>query len=176
MRELVEAVMLLLEDEPKPGDSMQTVSAEPEKRYQTPAHTKAKKYHKHGGMPLTKVAKELGYSVGMVHWIEHEAFIKFAASLFNPPWQVQHRKLKGMKDAGGKPVKLVEVGQFYDDLAKVVTDKLTKGLGRDPDAEEFKQAYEDAIIETSLSVDFRGQMREMFVKHFLDKAEQKVKA
>ena len=44
------------------------------------------------------------------------------------------------------------------------------------DAEEFKQAYEDAIIETSLSVDFRGQMREMFVKHFLDKAEQKVKA
>ena len=166
MKELAEIAILLSEqDPPKPPEESPVAQAEPYR-------SKPKKYHKHGGMPLTKVAKELGYSVGMIHWIEHEAMVKFAAAMFYPPWKPKHKELVNMKDSQGRKVQFGETGPFYETMADSVEKKLKKELGRQPTEDEFQERYEDDLITVSTSVDFRGQVRDEFVRQFMAQEEK----
>ena len=106
-------------------------------------------YNTEGKDTHSDIAHKLGISTSLAHRIEEDLMMKFALCLFNPPWNVQHPRLRSLHDRTGKKLSFGTVGQYFDTLEEVVVSSML-----DDNEKLFRKAFELRIVEISRSAFF----------------------
>jgi len=130
------------------------------------------RYHMHGNVTHSTIAKSMGISPSLSHLIENSVMLKFGLALFNPPWQVKNPELVRLRDTRGKIVRFDHTGEYFEELADVVYSRMVKE-GRAPEnigckEKEFQREYERNLIRVTRHPEFKKfvvNIYENFVEH-----------